>query len=180
MADEENRKFFSEDNNYEYFIMYVLYRLFGKQTKYLNSTSKIKIHYKDSIAAFYTKFILEIFKFSSGIIDYCSSEVTKQKLVTWLVLEGAIASKLQPIDMWKNDWAVKFNIPEEENDHLTSSTKSSDFINLGFANKTNPSEVPTKDSTKDSKKQSVVFESSQNSNFEEGKKSKAPTEWSSI
>ena len=74
--------------------------------------------------------------------------------------------------MWKNDWAVKFNIPEEEIDHLTSSTKSSDFLISGFVNKTNPTEVSTK--------LSVIFESSQNSNFEEVKTSKALTEMSSI
>ena len=76
--------------------------------------------------------------------------------------------------MWKNDWAVSFNFPAETNDHLTSSTKSSDFIILGSANKINPSEVSTK------VKSSVALKSSQNPNCEEEKKEKALTEWSSI
>ena len=36
MADEENKKFFKEESNYDDFVMYVLYRLFGKQKNYIN------------------------------------------------------------------------------------------------------------------------------------------------
>ena len=103
--------------------------------------------------------------------DHCSSEVTNQKLVTWLVLEEAIASKLQPIEMWKNDWAVKFNIPAEENDNQKSSCKFSKFIISCSADKLNKQK-----STKSSEKSSGTSESSKISNSEEEKKSKVLTE----
>ena len=103
--------------------------------------------------------------------DHCLSEVTDQKLVTWLVFEEAIASKLQPIEMWKNDWAVKFNIPEENNNSQNSSCKSSNFIISGSANKLNKQK-----STKSSEKSSVTSESIEKSNFkEEVKENKALT-----
>ena len=78
--------------------------------------------------------------------------------------------------MWKNDCSVKFNIPSEEIDHLTSSTKSSDFIISGLTNKSNPYEVSTNNSTN----QSVGLKISETFKDEEVKKSKALTESSSI
>ena len=78
--------------------------------------------------------------------------------------------------MWKNDWSVKFKIPAEENDHLTSSTKSSDFIIYGLTNRSNPYEVSTNNSTN----QSVGLKVRETFKDEEVKKSKALTELSSI
>lgn len=52
--------------------------------------------------------------------------------------------------MWKRDWSVKFNIPVEVADYLTSSTKSSDFIITTYAAKASYSEASTKVSSQQS------------------------------
>ena len=52
--------------------------------------------------------------------------------------------------MWKSDWSVKFNIPVEVTDYLTSSTKSSDFIIPTYAVKASYSEASTKASSQQS------------------------------
>ena len=81
-------------------------------------------------------------------IDFCSPESTKNKFVSWLMLEESIASKFQSIEAWKNDWAVKFNIKVEDYDFLARSTKSSDFFDPTLWFNAGTSESPISSSTK--------------------------------